>query len=759
MNQSVQANENEEVPDWSADAGEAVPDSGHAMWEAPAPSRHWPTILVCLLLGLFAISWIVALAIGIAQATPPEGLPLLKLAAWIGLGSGPLALFAILYLLLLRSGRAEANAYSRAAARLRADSESLAGMLALMTRQIEEGRSALSAQAGELQALGNDASARLGGTAADLRSQAQAFGAAATTFESATTLARADLGVLMTDLPQAEEVARLLGEKLREGSAEADKRIRTFNELLAELETRARAASEGTGGAAARLAGQLDRIEAAAAAADRRIEDAAISMGRAVDITMETVAEGVDETRRVVGEQSAALTALMAQGQANIGTAGEDAVRILSARLDALVSRIDAIGAGLSGQEEAGRGLLDRLEQTIAAVETRLAALGEAGVAHTAGLSETVIALADNADAVSRSLGGSSQAADTLLGRVTQLRVQAEASSVAICETIPSALSRIRLHAEQSLQAISGASQRADGLSEAITTVGEKLTEADALLQRQKGALDEVGTLAGERLAGLHEQTAALEALLVKADEQMRSLTEGTTGNLIEALLRVRETATQASDHARDAISAVIPRVAQRLSESAARALSQAISEVGQTEMAGIGAASEQAIESARLAAERLTRQLVTIAETSTAIDARIAENREQTEAHDEANFARSVSLLIEALNSTAIDVAKIFSNEVTDEQWKAYLRGDRGIFTRRAVRLLDRVEVGVIAGRYGEDAEFHEQVNRYIHDFEALLRRVMATKDGTPIATTMLSSDAGKLYVALAQAIERLRR
>ena len=125
----------------------------------------------------------------------------------------------------------------------------------------------------------------------------------------------------------------------------------------------------------------------------------------------------------------------------------------------------------------------------------------------------------------------------------------------------------------------------------------------------------------------------------------------------------------------------------------------------------------------------------------------------------DETNFARSVTLLIEALNSTSIDVAKLFSNEVSDDLWKSYLKGDRGVFTRRAVRLLDRSEAGTITARYGEDAEFRELVNRYIHDFEALLRRVMATREGLPIATTMLSSDAGKLYVALAQAIERLRR
>ena len=48
--------------------------------------------------------------------------------------------------------------------------------------------------------------------------------------------------------------------------------------------------------------------------------------------------------------------------------------------------------------------------------------------------------------------------------------------------------------------------------------------------------------------------------------------------------------------------------------------------------------------------------------------------------------------------------------------------------------------------------------VNRYIHDFEAMLRGILATRDGNAMAVTLLSSDMGKLYVALAQAIDRLR-
>ena len=58
----------------------------------------------------------------------------------------------------------------------------------------------------------------------------------------------------------------------------------------------------------------------------------------------------------------------------------------------------------------------------------------------------------------------------------------------------------------------------------------------------------------------------------------------------------------------------------------------------------------------------------------------------------------------------------------------------------------------------YEDEPEFREQVNRYVHDFETLLRPILSTRDGSTLAVILLSSDMGKLYVALAQAIERLR-
>jgi hypothetical protein len=167
---------------------------------------------------------------------------------------------------------------------------------------------------------------------------------------------------------------------------------------------------------------------------------------------------------------------------------------------------------------------------------------------------------------------------------------------------------------------------------------------------------------------------------------------------------------------------------------------------------------ADRATEAARRASERLTRQMLKIGETAAAVEARIDDARKDREAKDAESFSRRVALLIESLNSTAIDVTKILSNEVTDSAWAAYLKGDRGVFTRRAVRLLDNSEARAILAHYENEPEFREQVNRYIHDFEAMLRRILADRDSSALGVTILSSDMGKLYVALAQAIERLR-
>src|SRR3546814_8204941 len=72
-----------------------------------------------------------------------------------------------------------------------------------------------------------------------------------------------------------------------------------------------------------------------------------------------------------------------------------------------------------------------------------------------------------------------------------------------------------------------------------------------------------------------------------------------------------------------------------------------------------------------------------------------------------------SSDLLTEALKSTAIDVTKILSSEVSDTAWDAYLKGDRGVFARRAVKLIDNSEAREILSLYQADDGFHASVNQ----------------------------------------------
>jgi hypothetical protein len=255
--------------------------------------------------------------------------------------------------------------------------------------------------------------------------------------------------------------------------------------------------------------------------------------------------------------------------------------------------------------------------------------------------------------------------------------------------------------------------------------------------------------------------TSAREAIetLGEADGAAGRLSQDTGPQLIAQLVRVREAANQAATHARDAIAGAIPQSVAALSQASREAIADAVGRPVEEQLGEIAAASQRATEAARAASERLTSQLLTMAETAQAMEERIAEDQARREEQDAGALTRRVALLIEALNSTAIDVNKLLSNEVADSAWAAYLKGDRGVFTRRAVRLLEAGEARAIQRHYEEETDFREQVNRYVHDFEAMLRRVLAERDGATLGVTLLSSDMGKLYVALAQAIERLRR
>jgi hypothetical protein len=453
------------------------------------------------------------------------------------------------------------------------------------------------------------------------------------------------------------------------------------------------------------------------------------------------------------------MLAMVEQSRAVPEHAGVDASRRLAERLEQVGTKIEWLAAQLAAQDAASQTLVNTLSARLVDIDTQITTIGRSGDEHGGRLTQSLAGLKNVAQALQRELEQGQQASEAMIGKAQEMGAVLTGVATQLREDLPPALTGVELQAAHLSMAAEAALPSIEAIQAAAALAAASLSDGESSVNRQREALEALLTRAREGTEAAEEQLRALIATMEKADSEASRLAQDAGPQLVEALVRVRETANQAATHAREAIAAIVPDSAAALAQASREAVVGAVTNPVQAQIAEISAAAERATEVARQASERLTRQLLVMGETAVAIEARISDDEAAREERGAENLTRRVSLLIEALNSTAIDVNKILSNEVDDTAWTAYLKGDRGVFTRRAVRLLDSGEAREIQRHYEGEPDFRDQVNRYVHDFEAMLRRVLPERDGATLGVTLLSSDMGKLYVALAQAIERLRR
>jgi chromosome segregation ATPase len=949
---------------------------------------------------LLAMSWIGAFGWSRWQARP--ALSLDTAVSSLATLSGPLILLALLWLWLGRTPRREAERFTRAVETMRSESNALESVLAIVSERIEANHARLRGEAERLMSLGDEAADRLGRVTYYLSKETASLDRTAGALDAAASAAKVDIGVLLHDLPRAEEQARAVAEAMKDAGLAAHGQAGALEAQFAALSAKGREADELLGGAAQRMAAHVARIESGSVAAAQKMGEASAGMNSAVDAAMLRAAEALDAARTSLDAQTSALFASIEQSRVALDSAGEEAARRLGARLETIGGKLETLAGQLATQDAASQALVGSLGNGLAALDESFAQLGQSGsseaerlAASLAAVRETMRALitefgdgredagdliargreasaafsevgdrlqavtaqADQAGAANKQaervsaelashdrssralveglardlaaldesfaqlgqsgnseadrlstslsvvretmhallaeLGGGREDAGDLIARgreasaafgqvgerleavtaqadqagaalaalvqpvegihastgeigsrVAGLAEQAErvsillaahdrgsralveglarnvaefderlsASAVAghvqaeqlsgtiaalraataeleaelaaggdragvlgeraqslggalsgiaeqVRDALPQALDQVEAQVERSRAAAAGLAPAVAGVEASANAAAARLEGTEASLERQREALDALLARIDEGAGSAEEKLEALGLAAAEAQQQAARIVSETGPELVEAMVRVRETANQAAERAREAIGAVIPASAAALGDAGRAALEQAVSDTVERQMAELAAVSERALDTARRASERLTRQMLTIGETAAAVEHRIGQARKERDEKESENFSRRVALLIESLNSTAIDVTKILSNDVTDSAWAAYLKGDRGVFTRRAVRLLDSSEAREIARHYDEEPDFREQVNRYIHDFESMLRRILADRDGSPLGVTILSSDMGKLYVALAQAIERLRK
>lgn len=543
---------------------------------------------------------------------------------------------------------------------------------------------------------------------------------------------------------RADALAEELAERQRTLAEQEDAALEAMRARVEQLQSTSSTVltgiSDGEAEAARRWGDSIDGLQARLMEAIRRIaelDNQALENARRrlsalseeagkVDAAMAermTVFEtGItDRSTRLIGQEDAAMAALKAR----------------LAAIDAEVEeRQQEHLAHVSGLAERGTAMAERLAELSLEMD-RIAMQGrEAGSAMDQGVSLLAARLGDAATAM-----------DT--GRQSILRLTDD--SVRLLELIRSSadhgskdLPRALADAETRLAAFRA---EVDGLHDLVTATGQHSATLARDLQQVRN--DGAATL---------DQVTAVEQRLAQVVQASADLAERTRTDLAAAIATLEDASITHLARLGEGQAEEVRNLAERIGRESSEAIGEALHGHAAAAIAELREAAETAGSEGRDVASLLREQLARVNELTGNLERRVAHARSKAQEQIDNDFSRRMALITESLNSAAIDVTRAFDTEITDTAWAGYLRGDRGIFTRRAVRLLDNQDVRGIGELYDGEGPFRETVNRYIHDFEAMLRSVLSTRDGNALAVTLLSSDIGKLYVVLAQSIERLR-
>lgn len=664
-----------------------------------------------------------------------------------------------------RTSQAEAHRFANTAAGLRAEAATLDHMLARLSDGLDQQREKLGEQARAFATLGEAATERLSRMGSGFSAELAIADRHSAALTGVAQEAQASLGVLIATLPRARAETAELTETLERTGVGATQTVALLTSEISSLDNRivalaehAREADALAQSAAARLAAYLADVEQTSEAVRIRLATVTGEMTTSVDSLLDRTARALDGSRLAIDAQGEAMLATVGAHQATLEAAGRDSVEALTERVGSAERIIERVVLRLDTQRAASEEMVGDLGAGIVQVGAQLDALHTQGVERSRLLAASISALSGSATAMTETLRVGDDTARQVIGTAETLLIALDASAREIDETLPDALARLDARVIESRLAVGQAKPELLALVTAAESTHDAIEAIAQVIAGQRGTLDQLSGALLDTLATGRGKADALGTIVDEAIARAHRFADEAAPRLLEALLRVRDTANVAAERARDTLAAVIPDAADKLEAASGAAFARAAGVGVDRQVAAIADAADAAVAAATRASDRLAERLHELSSGTALVEARLVDGRAERDEADRDSFARRVSSLIEQLNSASIDITTSFAPDVSDSAWAAYLKGDRGVFTRRAVRLLDAGQAREVARLYEADASLREQVNRYIHDFEAMLRAVLAQPDGSPLGVTLLSSDMGKLYVALAQAIERLR-
>ncbi len=705
------------------------------------PQRTWPLVaallasLVWLMLGVLAFTPALP---GVASPGISERLQTIATAAQTMLFlSAPLALVWLIALQL--RDRSGARAARTALMAQHAD---------FTDRKLEQGATALTSLEDRLTMLASRieaiaapvdvqhaaltaAALRLETTGAQLRSVNSQIDAATVTLGAATPAA----------IAQAENLVALLGT----AAADLQQRLAETETLLAGLHASAQDAQAQAQAAATHTAEHIESIRVAAARAETAISAPLAQLVEGVDAAFVRTNAAMDATRDGVHAQTSALLASVDQARVTLDHIGGEAARQVNASLETLLGTAATLGTEIDTQTGRANALIEEVSRGFTILDAKL---GNSAATSNTTLDAISTRMNEARDAIFRlgePIAATESALATVETRLGSLGLAADETLGALGTALPAALPQL----DDMAMRLSDLHDRADELSLPLRTGGNSIAEAQGQLDRAREALE--GSAAQLAL----ELNTARDALS-EIDTMTGSASLAASSQLIEVFGRVRDIANQTAGTMRETLSNVVAEAEAALDQAGSSRAELAFGAPIRAKLAEVETMHDRAAAAGQAAAERITKRLLALTETVAGVEARIDEADTKFEVRARNTLAKRSSALIDSMQAAAIDIAGLLSFQIEDTAWDSYLQGDKSIFTRRIVDQLDGHGTRAIARHFEHDPEFRGQATRYIDEFETLIGHVLPDREGHSLAVTLLSSNIGRLYVALAQAVSR---
>lgn len=527
--------------------------------------------------------------------------------------------------------------------------------------------------------------------------------------------------------------------RLRSFEAVLESQISALDEASARADVRAEAV-------AARLGHERERIETIAAALTETASRATeLVAGRAAQLkaTIESAENALKSAGQLLDNQAA-----------NFRTAAEAAAsapHAAAVELDKQAKQIEQISDAALARSEFLLGRHERHRIAMAELQQRLkddgGSLDSALAKQRAALEQSIGALSGQAKVFETMASETERQLESIMSagaaRATQLTASfgREAEKVReTCDVAAGTLAKLvtSLHdAGAGAQALIGETA-AEAKSSAKALVGEAMAECQKLVKTA---------------TGLAQETNAIKESLVRTVTDVEKHLLSLPGIAQQESARVREMVRSETEE-------ILNISARTLATIHARA-------AGRTKAAQTQPAPEPEPEAegllglARKLAQRPKKKEQPAPETKSwemstllsAVDSGEGKERELKPA-----AAAALGALEAALSDIAIDLDAIaIGPEPSDEDWRRYLAGDRTVFARRIADAIDEEAIARIATLNRENARFRDAASAYMNEFEVLLDRAREGDNGGLLASTVLSADTGKIYLAIAYALGRL--